>query len=222
MKTAGKILLHSLSIILITGIVLVFSDVISVEVIKIPYSDIALQFVFTIIAILLLTNGKLSKYGFNLPQKIAFLSIAPWVILSFVFIYLMGMFFEGNHPVEDTGWLNKILLLLVFGPILEEVVFRGLIQSYLARFKHIGLKIARFFFSYPVIFPALLFSFAHLPMIIRDMTDDLAFSIIFLTLIFYTGVLMGYVREKTDSIIPAVIIHFVINLFALLLAFFEL
>lgn len=217
MKTTGKIILYSLTITLIAGIILVFSDVISVEVIKVPYSDIALQFVFTIIAIFLLTKGKLSKYGFKLPQKTAFRSIALWVIILLVFGYFLSMYFEGGqHPVKDTGLATQVLLFLVVAPILEEIVFRGLIQSYLSRFKHIGIKIAKGFFSYPVIFAALLFSFAHLPMIIRDMNAGLAFSIIFSTYIFCTGILMGYAREKTDSLIPSVIIHFSINLFALL------
>lgn len=217
MKTTGKIILYSLTITLIAGIILVFSDVISVEVIKVPYSDIALQFVFTIIAIFLLTKGKLSKYGFKLPQKTAFRSIALWVIILLVFGYFLSMYFEGEqHPVKDTGLATQVLLFLVVAPILEEIVFRGLIQSYLSRFKHIGIKIAKGFFSYPVIFAALLFSFAHLPMIIRDMNAGLAFSIIFSTYIFCTGILMGYAREKTDSLIPSVIIHFSINLFALL------
>ncbi len=225
MKTTGKIVLRSLLITLIAGIILVFSDVISVEVIKVPYSSIALQFILTIIAILLLTKGKLYKYGFKLPQKTAFRSIALWVIILLVFGYFLSMFFEGEqhgeqHPIMDTGLFTRIILGLVVAPILEEVVFRGLIQSYLARFKHIGFKIARAFFSYPVIFAALLFSFAHLPMIIRDMNAGLVFSIIFSTYVFCTGILMGYAREKTDSLIPAVIIHFSINLFALLSDYF--
>lgn len=225
MKTTGKIVLRSLLITLIAGIILVFSDVISVEVIKVPYSSIALQFILTIIAILLLTKGKLYKYGFKLPQKTAFRSIALWVIILLVFGYFLSMFFEGEqhgeqHPIMDTGLFTRIILGLVVAPILEEVVFRGLIQSYLARFKHIGFKIARAFFSFPVIFAALLFSFAHLPMIIRDMNAGLVFSIIFSTYVFCTGILMGYAREKTDSLIPAVIIHFSINLFALLSDYF--
>lgn len=216
MKTTGKIILYSLSITLIAGIILVFSDVISVEVIKVPFSSIALQFVFTITAILLLAKGKLSKYGFRLPQKISVRIIILWVFLFFIFGYFISLFFEGKHPIEETGLVAKIFLGLIIAPILEELVFRGLIQSYLTRFKHIGIKILKCFFSYPLIFAALLFSFAHLPMIIRDINADLMFSIISLTYIFGVGVLIGYAREKTDSLIPAVIIHFLINLFSLL------
>ncbi len=224
-KTAGKIVVYSLSITLIAGIVLVFSDVLSAEVIKVPYSSIALQFVFTIIAIFLLTKGKPGKYGFQLPQKTAFRSIVLWVIILLVLGYFLSMFFEGEqhgeqHPIADKGLLTRIILGLVVAPILEEVVFRGLIQSYLARFKHIGFKIARAFFSYPVIFAALLFSFAHLPMIIRDMNAGLMFIIFFSTYVFCGGILMGYAREKTGSLIPAVIIHFSINLFVLLSDYF--
>jgi membrane protease YdiL (CAAX protease family) len=95
---------------------------------------------------------------------------------------------ENGGALEMSGFL---LLALVVGPIMEEVVFRGYLQSSLA--KKIPAWVA-------ILITSVIFTAGHNPMILWPMY-------------FLFSMIWGWIYLKTGSLKMAVLIHILSNLF---------
>ena len=99
------------------------------------------------------------------------------------------------------GGINTVILLLyilVFAPVAEELLFRGMLM------KSAGSADARF----AVIFSSLMFALYH-------------GNIMQFIYTFILGLLMSYIDIMTGSLIPSIIVHIANNCIALTLAFFQ-
>lgn len=220
MKAPNNIFLCSLLILIIMLIVLVAADIIAVELLAIPYLHPVFQFLIPLVLIFIFSKGKVGDYGLKLPDRIPYILIILWVVIIHIVLEIPLLLFqvkeESNLLSNDSSW--KILLQgWILAPFAEEMITRGLGQSFLSPFKHIGIKVKEVYFSYPVIFIALVFSLVHLPPIIRR--GDIVGGITLLFGAFSFGILLGYVREKTGSIVPAIIGHMLANIIATIIGF---
>ena len=113
-----------------------------------------------------------------------------WLGLYLTFNPLLSSHWFINHP----WWFFKLVLII---PILEELVFRGLIQEYIYRYTQSRwgvLSVANLITS--ILFTVMHFLF-HAPL--------WAVAVIFPSLIF------GYFRERHASLVSPIILHVFYN-----------
>jgi membrane protease YdiL (CAAX protease family) len=89
-----------------------------------------------------------------------------------------------------------VLLFWVAASIQEELIFRGLLQSVVAR-----VLCARSSFPLATILVALLFGAIHAPM-----------GLVTVLLAFLLGLVTGYLRAQSRSLLPAIIVHAMFNI----------
>ncbi|MCP4545575.1 MAG: CPBP family intramembrane metalloprotease [bacterium] len=192
--------------------------------------------VFSLAAMLIIGKGDLRRFGFKgvrLSQlaKPVLITIACQVALFVIAMIAMSVFggpggemsgASGPPPVDGPGpgpdemsgpmgkgFLSTILSVWIYASIIEEVFYRGLCQSLLAKYQGITFPLFRARISLPVAVFALLFGLGHLCLLSM-------FGGMFLVLIIVScivlGLIAGYYREKTGSLIPAIVVHSTANI----------
>jgi len=102
-------------------------------------------------------------------------------------------------------WMT-FLYFVVGAAIQEEIIFRGLLQTTLARQYPATLSFFGTSLSYAAIIVALLFGLIHLK--INPITASAAFVL---------GLFSGELRHRSGSLLPAILVHAVFNAFAAIL-----
>lgn len=102
-------------------------------------------------------------------------------------------------------WMT-FLYFVVGAAIQEEIIFRGLLQTTLARQYPAKLSFFGTSLSYAAIIVALLFGLIHLK--INPITAAAAFVL---------GLFSGELRHRSGSLLPAILVHAVFNAFAAIL-----
>ncbi len=128
-----------------------------------------------------------------------------WVIAVFAVLPVWAALYLANYPSIDLGWPVRspglFLLLVMLYPVLEEMVFRGLIQGELMRktvFKqqYQGITLAN-------VLTSSLFVTAHL------FTHPVGMAV----LVFLPSLIFGYFRDRFDGwLLPAMLLHGYYNL----------
>jgi len=98
----------------------------------------------------------------------------------------------------DLDWLKYLLALLVY-PVLEEIVFRGWIQSELVAKETFRVKY--FFITFANWITSALFSLFHL----------INHEPVWALLVFFPSILFGLLRDKYQAITPPIILHIYFN-----------
>lgn len=177
--------------------------------------------VFTLVMALILSKGKLSEYGFKLPVNFQPIKMMIFGLgIGIGGATLSALIIQPLTPMSDsmmsTGFLHILLFVWLIASICEEVLYRGLIQSFLSPLSKYGFTIIRFRISIPVLIGAFLFGVMH--MMLLTMGMDFAFVLSIVILAFIMGVVAGYYREKTGSLISAIIVHIFANIGGYLLS----
>jgi len=155
-----------------------------------------------------------ARYGLNFYRQIGLSRERTW------FYYIMIGFLCGNaflflgwaigkinilygnsqdqpfsyFPVAHIKYIS--ILAVLIAPIMEEIIFRGFLQTTLYRYMHPVSNI---------VFVSLLFTGLH---------SYYYGNFLALTYVFILGILLGSIRHLTASIIPCMIGHFLNNLMA--------
>lgn len=170
--------------------------------VRIFYSDKIGDFAFT-------TKNKVSK---KVKRNARLIGLLIGIITNIAIIFMIDAddYLKGYHIIQ------KIVLAILLAPIVEEIVFRGYIQTILgfalAKYKNTG-KI----FWLPIIITSLIFSLLHFTAI---KTVNIYQTIGIVTLAFAIGLFAGYFKEKYNSLIPSINLHIFSNMgavFALLI-----
>ncbi|MCE5340699.1 MAG: CPBP family intramembrane metalloprotease [Planctomycetaceae bacterium] len=133
-----------------------------------------------------------------------FIIVWPFVTLSLALVVMLGEYFlgsdfqmqknEGLAVLLEYKQISLRVLMIVFAagltPIFEELVFRGLLQTYFR--ENLGYKPWMSIFMVSAIF-SVLHPLMHLPAI------------------FILSVAMGYVYEKSGSLLRSIFIHCIFN-----------
>lgn len=173
------------------------------------------QFTFVVlafIAIRFLIDGGFKGAGFRKPENLKYFRLL-WIstvviLLSFVVgnltfnVLLADAFGDRNQGVTfpEQTILHMILSIWIWSSFCEEVLTRGLLQSFVK--KHTDIKFLRL--SLPVWLSGLYFGGMHW-VLFKKMDPNFAAMIMLFTTV--TGILAAYYREKTKSIYPAFFIH---------------
>jgi len=137
----------------------------------------------------------------NIKQGIKkYLVTLPFIILAGFVINLISSYYGINPEMQDVvQWVLEekslfILISLIFfgiiiAPLIEEIIFRGFLQSALKNY--LGRR-------YAILVSASLFAAVHM--------DIFAFFQILIL-----GILLGYLYEKTQTLAASVVIHILHN-----------
>jgi membrane protease YdiL (CAAX protease family) len=117
---------------------------------------------------------------------------------------------SGMPEVNQLSFLQIVLIVLILASVTEEILCRGLIQSYLSPLNAIKVKWLMFEFDFPTIIGALFFSAMHITVLISG--ADLMTSVIVIIFAFLLGLLAGYNRAQSQSLVPAIVLHATANI----------
>jgi len=166
---------------------------------------------FSMIIMLIVGKGKLSRYGFQFPRNmqpgpVVLLGLGIGIIAALVANALPG---EEGSVVGELSFLQQVIFIWIYASISEEVLTRGLIQSSLASLTKYGFGVFGMRISLPVLVGALFFGFMHVAQSAMGASGSQVVATILFA--FILGVVAGYHREQTESLVPAVIVHMFAN-----------
>jgi membrane protease YdiL (CAAX protease family) len=134
-------------------------------------------------------------------------AIALGVPIAWALTVLVNHLSSGPAPLEMSVRPWKIILYFVVGAaIQEEVIFRGLLQTTLARQFPATVSFFGASLSYAAIIVALLFGLIHIEV-----------NLITAVAAFVLGLLSGELRHRSGSLVPAILVHAIFNAFAAIL-----
>jgi len=148
-------------------------------------------------------SSGIDAFGFKVPQRRDFsvgLLLAPPLAVAVVWV---SRLFPSKPPFDASAFPAWMICLyfVVGAPIQEEIIFRGLIQSFLQQRWQSTFRVFGTAFSPAVACTAVLFSLVHIgagPVVV---IGALALSL-----------LAGELRRRSGSLIPAVLVHAIFNL----------
>jgi membrane protease YdiL (CAAX protease family) len=173
-----------------------------------------------IFSILQFRYGHLTQYlGLRVPQNMRYLiwetvkllavAVAVLIALSALWAFLQSQapfWSQMEEPYANASQAELMILFVFavfFAPLLEELIFRGLVQS---TFHRISTP------ARSVIFTSLVFLMLH---------GSYFTNVRALASVFCLGVCFGIWRERTQSLLPGVIVHLINNILASMLMFFR-
>jgi len=130
---------------------------------------------------------------------------APWLIAILIPLPAWAALWFLNHLQSDITWpihapVTFLLLILIY-PVLEEIVFRGVVQGELMR-KPI-FKASYAGITYANILTSLLFAITHL----------YSHPFVMAMLVFLPSLIFGYFRDRFDGwLLPSMLLHIYYNL----------
>jgi len=120
-------------------------------------------------------------------------------LFAVIFWFLFDRFVQEASLGNVFNSLNVILFSVLLYPIMEEIVFRGLIQTKLLSFTHFGDKFIGI--TGANLLTSLLFSLAHL---FQHSPQNAL-------LVFIPSIIFGYFRDRHGVITASIILHVFYN-----------
>jgi membrane protease YdiL (CAAX protease family) len=166
----------------------------------------------SLIWMLILGRGGLTAYGFRgvHPKRL----LAPALVGSAAGI-VMALAVRVTPAADldvaaDLTLFQVIAVIWISASIAEEVLTRGLVQGFLEPLKGYGLRVFRLRLSIPVIVGAVFFGLMHLALLSTGAAAAAVVTIALFAVVL--GLVAGYYRESTGSLWPAILVHFLFNL----------
>ena len=124
------------------------------------------------------------------------------IILHNALLFRLGVDTQGENIVKLFAELDSpvwfFIVGAIFAPLVEEIFFRGFLFQ--------GFR-ARYGWTTAMILSSAIFAIAHLDFVVLIPT-------------FILGCLLAYVYHRSNSIWPGIVLHFLVNAFGLLGAYF--
>jgi hypothetical protein len=162
---------------------------------------------------LLLGRGRLQRFGFRRRAPLPLSRVLLTVLVAEVPILVAFLPFVrpgAEHFVADFSFWQIVVGVWIVASTTEEIVVRGLFQSYLEPLSSVRLAAGRLAVSLPVVAGALLFAAMHLPLLALGIDPVLGAEILVMTLAL--GLIAGHFREVTGSLLPAIVAHSFANI----------
>jgi membrane protease YdiL (CAAX protease family) len=165
-------------------------------------------------AMLLITivgRRRFAQYGFKTPKgsdlwKALSIGLLVGILLDVAGeLGGAGLTFMGQPP-----FAYVILLLWIGAPIQEEIIFRGLFQSYLALHIKSSITIWKWKLTLPTLVGAITFSLVHVALL--SVEASLWGVLVSVVGAFILGIIAGYFRAETGSLIGPIIVHALFNI----------
>jgi hypothetical protein len=115
--------------------------------------------------------------------------------------------FPSPSPIDVASlphW-QQVLFFVIAAPVQEEIIFRGLVQSFLQRHWPGAVRVSTARLSTAVLCTAVLFAIVHLGSGVATVAGALVLSVV-----------AGEMRRRTGSLVPAFIVHSLFNVASML------
>lgn len=172
-----------------------------------------LLFLILISTKFLLKNG-FGIYGLNSKLKTSIklyailIGLAIGISTNIIVLYTINT----THLLEGFNILEGILLAGIIGPIVEELLFRGYIQSVISSKFTNRTQPKGFWLT--IVITALLFGLLHINILgAAELPQTLAIMI----MAFILGIATGYFKEKYKSIVLPIYMHMATNLSSIII-----
>jgi membrane protease YdiL (CAAX protease family) len=176
----------------------------------------AAMLVVSLIFILALSRGRPALYGFRVPTrgqiKTAMVVGSIAAIITHVVVAVVWRVLPPStgHPgTAGASFLQIVITVWIIASICEEVLYRGLVQSFLEPLGTHGLEVFGIRLSLPVIAAAILFGCMHMMLLAGGADGFLVGGIVGTAIV--VGLVAGYHREKSGSLVPAILVHMLFN-----------
>jgi membrane protease YdiL (CAAX protease family) len=171
----------------------------------------------------LFTRGKISAYGFVPPTWPHFRRAVGYGIVAALLIQgpitIIGRLasWEVGHPATaGASFLEVVIVIWLIASTCEEILYRGLIQSFLRPLEKVGIAIGRLQLSVPVVVAAVLFGLMHIPLLTLGAETGFVWGVVISAMVL--GLVAGSLRQQSGSLVPAVVVHLLFNVVGNLLA----
>ena len=106
----------------------------------------------TLILVIASSLGDPSGFGFMVPRKGAYGTCVTWglVLGAAATIVTLLAHAGGVSILRGLGFLQMVLLIWIFAPVAEEMLFRGYVQGYLEPLRGYGFHAFHLRFSLPI------------------------------------------------------------------------
>jgi len=195
--------------IILGTVIFLLSNALSVIKVGIPPSAIV-EFsilLLSLIAIYFLSKGHISNYGFKKPRNVKWVRMIIIALalgaISTMTVVLSGS--SGMPSIKNLTFPQIVLIVWLLASVAEEILTRGLIQSYLSTLSDIKVTWLFITFDIPTIISALFFSAMHI--IVLFSGADISTVAIVMIYTFLVGLLAGYNRAQSQSLVPAIVLH---------------
>lgn len=164
----------------------------------------------TVVAMWLLSKGRLHVYGFTKGAYEFSPRVLIWVLPTAVLSILSAVVSPSGQGTSGLSGFTKpqmVIFVWLYASISEETLTRGLLQTLLSGNAKVGAAPRRRL-SMPVLVSGLFFGAMHL-VLLKSM-GPAAVPVILLAV--FLGLVAGSYRERTGSLLPAIIVHALFNI----------
>ncbi|GIP18103.1 hypothetical protein J40TS1_37450 [Paenibacillus montaniterrae] len=161
-------------------------------------------------AVLIIVVTPFFKAGYVFEMPTSYEKAIP-IFGAVALVNIAAARFSGYNPKGKYNITNFIVTY----PIIEEIIFRGLLLPNL-KLVFTSVEVIQLFYmpvTVPVIISALLFAICHLQYYKLS-----AQCIRFIVIAFFGGIILGAITELTQSILFALVLHIIFNGFSVIFA----
>ncbi len=170
------------------------------------------MWMISLILILIVSRGKLRSFGFCLGKNYKTAQIIiPAAVTGLALAAVLYLIPEGSDAFQpDYPFAQTVIFVWLYASVSEEILTRGLIQSFLTPLSEYGFSVFGVRISLPIVTGALFFGLMHAALLTTGMALFPVISIVVFASIL--GLIAGYQREQTGSLIPAILVHAIGNI----------
>lgn len=185
-----------------------------------PYTDVLFHTTMTLIVLYLgskllhESNQHWSIMALYIPIIAAMVMLWGSILIGVIITTLSGQSEPNNQALLYTMFKeNKLMIMvqaLVFAPVVEEIIFRGVLYRHFKKTGH---------YLIPLLVSTLLFASMHsLNAIISGQWSDLWY----LPLYAFMSLVLTYTYEMTHNLYSSILLHFINNLISILAMFYAI
>ena len=210
MQLLPRLVMHVLSHISSFALMLESSPFLSVPV------ELAVRLGSALVFTRVLCRGAWTSYGFKAQGNLMIgqalmvglvIAVAMPLIVSLVMI--VGGLDSMRPFIDFPSVLHYVFIGLIFASVTEEIVFRGLVQSYLSVHISGSLVLFKWQITFPALIGATFFALGHLSLLTLGLAVPQVAAIVLGA--FILGITAGYLRDETGSLVAPIIIHMLCN-----------
>jgi membrane protease YdiL (CAAX protease family) len=175
-------------------------------------------FILSIILISVFSKNRIIEFHIRKLKLKQLIYPIIFTVILLIISQLISIFIkEKGHPVADSMSLfQKLLFIVIFASISEELLFRGFLQNMLNSFKSYGVKLFHIKVSVPVLISGFLFGLMHFGMLGAGASFRFVIQIVVAGML--VGMIAGYYQEKYNNFLFAFFVHMTANLSGLILS----
>lgn len=167
--------------------------------------------VMALILISIFSRFNFSDYGFKLSGDLMILKALMCGVVIGGVLSFAGSFVPSRElSFGSLTFLQQLLVFWIVASVTEEIIFRGLIQTYLSWHISGSVTIFRSQLTIAGLITAIFFGLVHLALLSQGATTFQAIAIGLIALIL--GIIAGYFRDKTGSLVAPIIVHSLFNI----------